>query len=153
MSEELNKVMVADDLDGQYLTFYIGEEIYGVEIKYITEIIGINQITGIAQVPFVPNHIKGIINLRGKIVPVTDVRLKFMKEERPYDDKTCIIVLGVDDVSVGLIVDEVSDVYTVSQEDFSSIPEFTGINVSHHLKNITKTSNRVILNIDCAKFL
>ena len=78
-----------DDLRGRYLTFNIGEVSYGLELYHVIEIIGMQPIT---NVPNLPDYIKGITNLRGRVVPIIDVRLKFGQPERDYDDKTCIIV-------------------------------------------------------------
>jgi len=101
MSEALENVLEyeEDTQKGKYLTFIIGKEVYGIEIKYVMEIIGMQQIT---EVPELPEYIKGIINLRGKIIPVLDVRLRFKKEPMEYNDRTCIIVVDIKDVSVGL---------------------------------------------------
>ena len=79
---------------GEVLLFTIDDVVYGIEIKYINEIIGIEQIT---VVPKVPDYIKGVINIRGKIVPIISVRKRFGKEEIPYDERTCIIVLELED--------------------------------------------------------
>ncbi|MFA7502823.1 MAG: chemotaxis protein CheW, partial [Anaerovoracaceae bacterium] len=94
-------------LQGRYLTFYMDEELYGMDIQHIIEIIGVQPIT---VVPEMPEYIRGITNLRGKIIPVMDARLRFKLEERDYDDRTCIIVLETGDVSMGMIVDAVSEV-------------------------------------------
>jgi len=83
-----------DTLKGKYLIFSMGKEQYGMEIRYITEIIGIQPIT---EVPEMPDYVKGITNLRGKIIPVMDARLRFRKETREYDDRTCIIVIDTND--------------------------------------------------------
>ena len=89
------------------LTFYIGEQVYGIEIPDVIEIIEVPPITA---VPGVPSYIKGIINVRSKIVPVVNIRSRFGKEEIPFNDRTCIIIVSTgDDVSVGLIVDSVAD--------------------------------------------
>lgn len=93
-----------DTLKGRYLIFTLDKETYGVEIKYVTEIIGIQTIT---EIPELPEYVKGIINLRGKIIPVMDVRLRFKKEPKEYNDRTCIIVLDIRDLTIGLIVDRV----------------------------------------------
>lgn len=148
MSENI-ATEVLDDLNGRFLTFYIGESIYGIELLHVIEIISIQNIT---KVPNVPSHIKGIINLRGKIVPVIDVRLKFSLSEREYDDKTCIIVVVIDDMNVGLIVDSVSEVATVDNVNLASPPEFGSGYTNRHLKSVAKVGERVILNIDCEKF-
>ena len=84
--------MEEDTQKDKYLTFSIGNEDYGIEIKYVTEIIGIQVIT---EIPELPNYVKGIINLRGKIIPVMDVRLRFKKEPLAYNDRTCVIVVDI----------------------------------------------------------
>ena len=97
--------MEEDTQTGRFLTFSLGKEAYGIEIKYVTEIIGIQTIT---QIPELPEYAKGIINLRGKIIPVMDVRLRFKKEPRDYNESTCVIVVDISEVCIGLIVDNVS---------------------------------------------
>ncbi|MEF9976118.1 MAG: chemotaxis protein CheW, partial [Oscillospiraceae bacterium] len=86
-----SNITAEDDLDGKYLTFFIGEATYGVELINVIEIISVQNIT---NVPGIPGYIKGIINLRGRIVPVIDVRTKIGLEERAYDERTCIIVIS-----------------------------------------------------------
>lgn len=140
---------VLDDLDGRFLTFYIGDTVYGLELLHVIEIISIQAIT---RVPNLPIHIKGIINLRGKIVPVIDIRLKFGLEERAYDEKTCIVVVVMDDMNIGLIVDSVSEVATIDRNELAIPPQFGSINTSQYLQSISKVGEQVILNIDCAKF-
>ena len=92
MAENTNVTYTADG--AEVLFFDIGETIYGIEIKYINEIIGIEQIT---VVPKIPDHIKGVINIRGKVVPVISIRKRFGMEEIPYDDRTCIVVIEFED--------------------------------------------------------
>ncbi|NLN46382.1 MAG: purine-binding chemotaxis protein CheW, partial [Clostridiaceae bacterium] len=89
-----------DTLKDKYLTFALGKDVYGIEIRHITEIIGIQHIT---EVPEVPSYVRGIINLRGRIVPVIDVRLKFGKAALPYNDRTCIIVVELEALVIGMI--------------------------------------------------
>ena len=84
------QVLEEDTQKGRFLTFSLDKESYGIEIKYVTEIIGLQEIT---EVPELPDYIKGIINLRGKIIPVMDIRLRFKKSEKEYNDRTCVIVL------------------------------------------------------------
>jgi purine-binding chemotaxis protein CheW len=104
----------------KFLTFVLNTGAYGIEIRYVTEIIGIQNIT---KVPDMPCYIKGVINLRGKVIPVMDVRLRFGVEERSYDDRTCIIVINIDDQSVGLIVDRVLEVLDIPQSDIEPPPK------------------------------
>ncbi|ABN52044.1 MAG TPA: chemotaxis protein CheW [Hungateiclostridium thermocellum] len=152
MSEALENVLEyeEDTQKGKYLTFIIGKEVYGIEIKYVTEIIGMQQIT---EVPELPEYIKGIINLRGKIIPVLDVRLRFKKEPMEYNDRTCIIVVDIKDVSVGLIVDSVAEVVSIPEENIVPPPEAnTGFN-NRYIKQIGKVGDEVKLLLDCNKLL
>ncbi len=137
-----------DDLSGRYLSFYVDDTFYGIELLHVTEIISVQPIT---FVPSLPMYIKGIINLRGKVVPVIDVRLKFGQEERPYDDKTCIIVVLVENMQVGLIVDSVAEVVSIHDGESNNLPEL-GRNGERYLSSISKVEDRSILNIDCNKF-
>lgn len=142
--------MEEDTQKDRYLTFSLGKESYGIEVKFVTEIIGIQAIT---QIPELPDHVKGIINLRGKIIPVMDVRLRFKKEPREYSDRTCIIVIDIQDVSIGLIVDGVSEVITIAQKDIVEPPQLnTGFN-NRYINKIGKVGNEVRLLLDCEKLL
>jgi purine-binding chemotaxis protein CheW len=139
-----------DTQKGKFLTFSIAKEVYGIEIKFVTEIIGIQVIT---EVPELPAYIKGIINLRGKIIPVIDVRLRFKKEAVEYDDRTCIIVIDIEDISVGLIVDTVLEVLPIPDQDIVPPPnENTGFH-TRYIKGIGKVENHVKLLLDCQKLL
>ena len=106
-----------DNIENMYLTFAIGTETYGVPIAVVTEIVGMQRIM---TVPDVPRYIKGVINLRGKVIPLMDVRLRFNLEERPYDDRTVIIVLDLSSSPVGLIVDRVSEVLEIADDHIDS---------------------------------
>jgi purine-binding chemotaxis protein CheW len=116
MTEVMDRMMETDEdtLKGKFLTFFVGREEYAIEIKYVTEIIG--GIQTITEVPEVPDYIRGIINLRGKIIPVMDVNMRFKKEPKPYGDRTCITVIDIDELSVGLIVDDVAEVLSIRGE-------------------------------------
>lgn len=152
MSEALENVLEyeEDTQKGKYLTFLIGKEVYGIEIKYVTEIIGIQQIT---EVPELPEYIKGIINLRGKIIPVLDVRLRFKKEPMEYNDRTCIVVVDINDVSVGLIVDSVAEVISIPEENIVPPPEANTGFSNRYIKEIDKVGDEVKLLLDCNKLL
>ncbi len=138
-----------DTLKGKYLIFKLGNELYGMEIRYITEIIGLQPIT---EVPEMPDYVKGITNLRGKIIPVMDARLRFKKPEREYDDRTCIIVLDTNDISIGLIVDGVSEVLAIQDDDIAAPPEISK-NGNRYIKGIGKAGGSVKLLLDCQKLL
>ncbi len=138
-----------DTQKGRFLTFQIHSEVYGIEIKYVTEIIGIQPIT---QVPELPNYIKGIINLRGKIIPVMDVRLRFRKEGVEYTDRTCVIVVDIGLISIGLIVDRVSEVLSIPDEEIVPPPDVRQ-GGNKYIKGIGKVGEEVKLLLDCDKLL
>ena len=138
-----------DTLKGKYLIFSMENEMYGIEIRYITEIIGIQPIT---VVPGMPQYVKGITNLRGKIIPVMDARLRFKKAVREYDDRTCIIVLDANEISTGLIVDSVSEVIVIDDEDIAPPPDINKGGLGY-IKGIGKANGNVKLLLDCQKIL
>jgi len=144
------QVLEEDTQKGRFLTFSLDKESYGIEIKYVTEIIGLQEIT---EVPELPDYIKGIINLRGKIIPVMDIRLCFKKSEKEYNDRTCVIVLEVQDISIGIIVDTVSEVLTIPEEDIVEPPQMNTNYKNRYIKNIGKVASEVKLLIDCEKLL
>ncbi len=106
----------------QYMTFKSGSEYYGIELKYVNEIMGIQPITAI---PEVEDYIRGLINLRGKIVPVIDVRIRFKQEPFEYNDRTCIIIVNVKNTVIGLIVETIADVVTIKDKDIEAPPSLT----------------------------
>lgn len=138
-----------DTQKGKFLTFSLGNEFYGIEIRYVTEIIGLQLIT---EIPEMPEYIKGIINLRGKIIPVMDVRLRFKKPFREYNDRTCIIVIDIQDISIGLIVDSVSEVIAIADEEIVAPPSVTKES-NKYIKGVGKVGNDVKLLLDSNKLL
>jgi len=139
-----------DTQKGKYLTFVIQNEGYGIEIQYVTEIIGMQKIT---EVPDLPEFLRGIINLRGKIIPVMDVRLRFKKPVIAYNDRTCVVVVDINEISVGLIVDTVAEVLDIKDEDVVDPPETMMGSANRYIKGIGKTGNGVTLLLDCNKLL
>src|SRR5947208_12939192 len=119
-----------DDRAGKYLTFLIGKEEFGVGVLKVREIMGIQDITAVPQTP---PYLKGVINLRGKVIPVVDLRLKFGLPGMDYTQRTCIIVVQVKGEStqllMGIVVDEVSEVLTMAAGDIEDTPDF-GSNVT-----------------------
>ena len=129
----------------EYLTFVLGEEEYGLEILKVQEIRGYDSVT---RLPDAPDYIKGVINLRGTIVPVIDLRLKLRLKEARYDAFTVMIVLNVDDRVVGIVVDSVSDVIPLSQENIRPTPEF-GANVdTRFISGIGTVDDRMLILLD-----
>lgn len=152
MSDKTEQLMTAEKEDtqkNQFLTFSLDNEYYGIEISNVIEIIGIQSVT---QMPELPDYIKGIINLRGKIIPVMDVRIRFKKPQQEYTDRTCIIVVDIKDVSIGLIVDSVSEVLSIAETEIVQPPEI-GKTYNKFIMGIGKVGNEVKLLLDCDKLL
>lgn len=146
---EAKKAFTADGVE--VLFFTIADTTYGIEIEYINEIIGIEQIT---VVPKIPDYIKGVINIRGKVVPVISVRKRFGMEEIPYDDRTCIIVLEFEDGNqVGIIVDRVQEVSVVGKASISKTPDCKSVNADHYIKSIINAADKNKLLLDCTKLI
>lgn len=138
-----------DTQKNKFLTFSLGEEYYGIDIMYVTEIVGIQPIT---EVPELPEFVKGIINLRGKIIPVMDARIKFKKDQKDYNDRTCIIVIDVQEFSIGIIVDAVSEVVNISEDNIVPPPNINTTG-SKYIKSVGKSDEHVTLILDCEKLL
>jgi len=119
---DMNQV-TEDVMRGKYLTFLVGEVSYGIEISYIKEIISVQEIT---LVPHTHAYVKGIINLRGTVVPVIDMGMRFGGMEVVYTEQTCIIVLSMDEMIVGILVDGVQDVLNIDDENIQDPPKTTG---------------------------
>ncbi len=148
MEDILTNEQVTNDEQWKYLIFSVNGVDYGVEIGFVTEIIGIQPITAI---PNTPDYIKGIINIRGTIVPVIDMRLRFNFEPTEYGEKTCIISLNNDNVHLGLIVDAVVDVIQLSA-DTVLMPPSDGIEAKNKfLKAIGKYQKGVKQIVDINK--
>ncbi len=139
-----------DTQNGKYLTFIIGKESYGIGIEFVTEIIGILPIT---EIPELPEYIRGIINLRGEIIPVMDIRLRFKKKLKEYNERTCIVVIDIIDNSVGLIVDSVAEVINILDEDIVPPPSLNEGFSNRYIKGIGKVGNEVKLLLNCEKLL
>lgn len=139
-----------DTQEDKFLTFLLNKEEYGIEIRHVTEIIGLQNIT---EVPDMPPYIKGVINLRGKVIPVMDVRLRFGMEERPYDDRTCIVVINIEDQSVGLIVDRVSEVLDIPKKDVEPPPRVKKGEGSRYINGMGKVGEHVKILLNERKLL
>lgn len=148
--EKNDMEMEEDTQKGRFLTFSLDKETYGIEIRYVTEIVGIQTIT---EIPELPEYAKGIINLRGKIIPVMDVRLRFKKEPRAYNESTCVIVIDIDDISIGLIVDSVAEVLSIPEEGIVEAPKINRSLSSRYVNYIGKVGDDVKLLLDCERLL
>ena len=142
-------------LAGKYLTFVLGHESYGVEVLKIREII---RLTDITAVPQMPAFIKGVINLRGKIIPVVDLRIKFALAEALTTERTCIIVVQVTAASgakiqMGLIVDAVEEVRNISQADIEETPDFGTQLDTEYILGMAKAKDTVITLLDIERIV
>ncbi len=149
---EVDKIteFIEDTQEGKFLTFALGKEEYGIEIRNVTEIIGIQTIT---DLPDTPPFIKGVINLRGKVIPVLDVRLRFALEKKTYDDRTCIVVVNIRNMTVGLIVDTVSEVMDIPGKDIEAPPKVNRSDGSRYIQGLGKVGKEVKILLDTHKLL
>jgi purine-binding chemotaxis protein CheW len=140
--------------DGKYLTFVLAEEEYGIAILKIKEIIGMMPIT---SVPQTPDYVTGVINLRGKVIPVIDLRLRFGMPPRDYTDRTCIVVveMATDQVKVevGIVVDAVSEVLNIKGSDIEPPPSFGASVSTEYISGMAKISGGVKMLLDIDKVL
>jgi len=134
----------------KFLTFVLGRETYALDIRHVREIIGMQKIT---TVPDVPPFIKGVINLRGKVIPVMDVRSRFRLPLRDYDDRTCIIVIHVREWSVGLVVDTVSEVLDIPAHQIEPPPRVGGAATARFLDGMGKVGEQVRLVLNAEELL
>jgi len=142
------------DREGKYLTFSLSGEEYGIGILKVKEIIGMMPIT---PVPRTPSYVKGVINLRGKVIPVMDLRLKFGMEEASYTERTCIIVVEiggqVGSVLIGIVVDSVSEVLNIKATDIEETPTFGAKLDTEYILGMAKMNGGVKILLDIDKVL
>ena len=152
MSEEgiTEQVDHEDTQKDKYLTFWLADEIYGLDIGDVTEIIGIQKIT---QVPDMPHHIKGVINLRGQVIPVMDMRLRFNLQSKEYDQRTCIVVTEVAGQSMGLVVDRVNEVVDIPESQVEPPAAQTTGHANSYVKGLGKIGENIRILLDTEKIL
>ncbi|HEX3038994.1 MAG TPA: chemotaxis protein CheW [Caproiciproducens sp.] len=143
ISQELSNSSA--EMNGKYLTFWTDSQLFGIAISSVQQIVGVQKITSI---PNFPDYFKGIINLRGSIIPVIDVRLRFNKPETVYNERTCIIVINIQQQLFGFIVDAVDEVTRIDEENISEPPDASTEDACAYLKGIAKLENRVVLLLD-----
>jgi purine-binding chemotaxis protein CheW len=139
------------DLTGKYLTFRLAEEDYGIPLRQVKEIIGMMPVTAVPQTP---KHVKGVINLRGQVIPVSDLRLRFGMDAIAYNDRTCIIVVDIrgaeSTTRIGVIVDAVSEVLNVRKEEIEAAPSFGALARTEYILGMANMdeSVKILLDID-----
>jgi purine-binding chemotaxis protein CheW len=139
-----------DTQKDKYLTFFIGNEEYGMGIRHVIEVIGMQKIT---PVPEMPGYLKGVINLRGQVIPVTDVRMRFGLEEKIYTERTCIIVVNVRESFVGLVVDSVSDVLDIPEERMEPVPRVNQRETNRYIEGMGRVGDDVKIILDVQRLL
>ena len=139
-----------DTQKDRYFTFQIGDEEYGIGIMYVIEVIGMQKIT---EVPDMPDFVKGVINLRGQVIPVMDVRTRFKMDSREYDDRTCIVVVNIKDTAIGLVVDMVSDVLDIPESQIDPPPKIKRTPGSRYIHGLGKVDDAVKILLDVQKLL
>ena len=135
---------------GKYLTFFLAREEYGLEILKVHEIMGVMPIT---RVPRTPSFVRGVINLRGKVIPIVDLRAKFGMESSEATAENCIIVVQVHGAQTGVIVDRVSEVSDIADDQVEDAPAFGGDVRTDFLLGIAKSTDRVRLLLDIERVL
>lgn len=158
MSKDADQQMLLDDavlveedsMKNRYLTFRVGDENYGIEICCVTEIVSMQKVT---EVPDMPDFIKGVINLRGQVIPVIDVRSRFSLPPKAYDDRTCAIVANLQTMIVGLIVDSVDEVLYIPESDISPSPTVGDDDACNYINGMGRVNGGVKILLDIRKLL
>lgn len=139
------------DQENKYLLFKLGKEEYGINIAMVQSI---EEMQPIVAVPDMPEYVKGVINLRGQVIPVIDLRINFGMEEREYDDRTCVIITRIRETNMGLIVDTVSEVEDIPENNIEPPPEFKSESGrDHYIAGIGKVNDEVKILLDVSKLL
>lgn len=155
MGPEQNELLVDEDEENsqsnKYLLFNLGDEVYGIAIAHVTEIIEMQKIT---DVPDMPRFIKGVINLRGRVIPIMDLRLRFGMPERAYDDRNCVIIVNLDGSSMGFIVDTVAEVHDITDGEIEPAPTFRDDRgTTRYISGLGKVDDRVTILINAHSLL
>lgn len=139
-----------DNLTNKYLTFFVENQLFGIQIADVVQIVDLQEII---EVPEFPKYAKGVINLRGAIIPIIDVRLRLKKVEIPYNERTCIIITNIEDSHIGFIVDSVNEVTDIYEENISEPPNIGANYVNMYITGIAKLENKIILLMDIKRIL
>jgi purine-binding chemotaxis protein CheW len=155
MAEIMTSVAIDNDQDentmqGKYLALYLDDQQFGIAIDFVVDIIQVQPIT---RVPNCPDFVKGITNLRGKVIPIVDLRLRFGKSAKDYTNRTCIIVLEDEGASVGLIVDSVSVVLNLDDSQISPPPSFSQGIETKFISGVGRGEGGISLILDCKTVL
>lgn len=138
------------DLREKYLTFWCENQLFGVSIENIVQIVGMQEIT---EVPDYPSHVKGIMNLRGSVIPVIDMRLRLGKLETSYNDRTCIVIVKLSNSLSGFIVDKVDEVTDITDSQISPPPTLSTNEESRYLTGVARIEEHIVLLMDAAQLV
>jgi purine-binding chemotaxis protein CheW len=136
--------MEEDAMEGKYLTFRVGHDRYGIAIRYVTEIVGVQKII---EVPELPDYMLGIISLRGQVIPVMDARMRFHHESTVFDERTCIIIIDLEGLVIGLIVDRVDEVVQLKDQQLESADTISRLG-NKFVESIGKLGDQIILIVN-----
>ncbi|MCG8336574.1 MAG: chemotaxis protein CheW [Proteobacteria bacterium] len=142
-----------DELESKYLSFPLADSLYGIDIQHVKEVVIFSENMKITQVPHMPGFTKGVINLRGKVIPIIDLRLRFLLDEVEYGGRTCFVVVKIEGVTTGLVVDTVAGVVTFKASDIDPAPELNDSAQSKFIYGIGKTKDEVYILLDTEKLL
>lgn len=152
MSNDFEDFLDDDEMEGEadkFLLFDLGEEAYGIPISHIIQIVEMQPIT---RIPDMPDYVKGIINIRGQIIPTIDLRCRFHLPEKEADKKTCIVIISLGNNSMGLIVDTVSEVKSIPKDDISPAPQVKNASVrEQYISGLAKVDDEVKILLDINK--
>lgn len=148
--DSINDELDEDAQKDRYLTFRLGDEAYGIEIRHVTEIIVMQEIT---KVPDLPDAMIGVINLRGNVISVMDMRKRFHLESREYDDRTCTVVVDINGLAIGLVVDTVNEVLYLPEENVDPPPKTHSGLKSSYIMGMGKVDNQVKILLDIESIL
>lgn len=148
--DENAKVPGQDSAASKHLTFWTDGELFGIPISDVVQIISMQEIT---PLPDFPDYLKGVINLRGNIIPVIDIRIRFGKPEAEYNESTCIIVTSIEDSYIGFIVDSVDEVTDLDEDNIAPAPKVSKNITNRYLSGIGQIEDNVVLLLDVTKIL
>ena len=146
-AEEFSEAASSDEMKNMYLNFCVGGETYSIEIRYVHQIVGMQDIN---EMPEMPHYMKGFINLRGNIIPVVSMRIRFNKEEIEFTDRTCIVVTQVANHEIGLIVDAIRETLTIEPEDIAPPPSSSEYASNSYVTGVAKLGDNktsIVINL------
>ena len=153
MTDALQADVEENTHEGKFLSFPLADSLYGIDIQYVVEVVIRTNSIKITHVPNMPAHTRGVINLRGKVIPVIDLRTRFQLPPRDYDNRTCFVVVHLQEVVTGLIVDTVSGVVSIPKTEIDPAPQLETALQSRFIAGMGKTKEEVYILLDLNQLL